>query len=96
MHEEFEVGERVIVHVPDGDSRYDTDIFNAGWDEDMNDYEGVTAEIIRIGEIHHGRNTYCVRFPEEDTWWWDPCFMDHLDDRTQVSVSDEDFDAVLN
>ena len=97
MPDEFEVGERIIVYIPDEEVRDDIERFNAGWDEGMDEIaNGTAAVILQAGEDRCGRPDYLLKFPNGDTWWWDPNFMDHAEPKCVSTVSDEDFDAVLN
>ena len=97
MPDEFEVDEQVIVQIPDKDVREDIERFNAGWDEEMDFIEdGTVAVILQAGEDRCGRPDYLLQFPNGDTWWWDPNFLEHDEPKEASTVSDEDFDAVLN
>lgn len=90
---DYEDGDDVIVHEPPYEDRANTHVFNAGWDSDMDGLEGSHAVVIRHSEQHERRD-YLLRFDGGFTWWWDPIWMEPLENREQVS--DDDFDAVLN
>lgn len=97
MPYEFEAGEQVNVYIPDEEARKYIERFNAGWDERMNEIaNGTVAVIIKDGKYRCGRPDYLLQFPNGDTWWWDPYFMDRAEPKCVSTVSDEDFDAVLN
>ena len=92
---EFSVGDKVIVIVPDGDDKYDSELFNAGWCDTMSecDKEHGTVEI--VGEISYGRPTYYISFDSGESWWWDPKFMEFATQQPD-EISDEDFFSILD
>ena len=92
---DYEDGDDVIVHEPPYEDRDDTHVFNAGWDSDMDGLEGSHAVVIQHAEQNERRD-YFLRFVDGSTWWWDPIWMEPLENRDSETVSDEDFDAVLS
>ena len=95
--EDYEIGDEVIVHdVERTEDRENPEVFNAGWDCDMEKHIGESGTVEVIGDMHNRRPTYLVRFADCETWWWDPVYMERISERDEVSLSDEDFDAILN
>lgn len=95
--DEFEIGDEVLTLAPENeDDRYDENIFNAGWDDEMESYVGELATIIQGGsEERYGRPTYYLQFDDGEAWFWDPNWMEQKTEKIESNVSTEDFNAIL-
>ena len=96
--EEFEIGDLVKALAPDEDlDWHDSEVFNAGWDEDMESYIGELAKIVKLGSPERrGRPTYYLVFDDGAAWYWDPHWMERKTERKESEISIEDFDSILN
>ena len=93
-YDDFEVNDEVFVHAPSEDDKYDTDKFNAGWDDDMDTKDGAEGVVIEIGpEQRNGRPDYHIKFPDGETWWWDPAYMELV--TAKESISNDDFNSIF-
>lgn len=95
---EFEVGDIVEVFAPDDyEGRHDYDVFNAGWaDGDMEEHIGQTGEVFDTTILYGGSSSYCIRFSDGKTWWWDPRYMIQKTEKEASKIPIEDFDSILN
>lgn len=89
---DFEVGDFVIVYAPPDSER---DEFNAGWNLAMQQHDGNIGEIVGTGTGNDGNQDYKIRFDNGDHWWWDIKYMEALSGSQLSSVTDEEFNSVL-
>jgi len=93
-YEDFEVGDRVIVIEPETEEeKLNIEVFNAGWDSDMNGLGGSSAVIRSKSDPRSGRPTYNLEFDDGDRWYWDPAWMEP--ETPMPSVNAEDFESMF-
>ena len=96
---EFSEGMRIVVFLPDDVDRYETDEFNAGWADGMEDYIDQEGTIISgPHEASAGGFDYQIKFDDGETWWWDERYMRLADmpGDPVIEIDEDTFNEILN